>query len=285
MAGIAREPALALHERRDARVELLQRLRPDRDRAVACADCAKLIIPTTSPYLPKEVCYHCHLAREDRAKLRAPPSDRTSYRAINVVPTGEGPPGPSFSCGAESAPAVILAELAQQVRIDLDYARDHLLTSEDVAHTLEVAVGEVESRLESHQPLDPSRRHPFARPVEWRGRELLLDRPDTEHQRLGDLILVAKVLDAANAAGRSIRVFTTAGIKYRDFKLLWNLVGSSGSAIAGELIEQWAEPFGSRGAVEESIARLVAAGCLTVVDSRLEATEKGRAIWTSDEGG
>jgi hypothetical protein len=36
------------------------------DAAIPCQDCGKPIIPTTSPYLPKEVCYPCHLRRERR---------------------------------------------------------------------------------------------------------------------------------------------------------------------------------------------------------------------------
>ncbi|WP_258101131.1 hypothetical protein [Marinoscillum pacificum] len=36
----------------------------EQDKAIHCADCNKLIIPTTSPYLSKEVCYNCHLKRK-----------------------------------------------------------------------------------------------------------------------------------------------------------------------------------------------------------------------------
>lgn len=33
-------------------------------RAIACGVCGKLIIPTDSPYLPKGICYGCHLRQE-----------------------------------------------------------------------------------------------------------------------------------------------------------------------------------------------------------------------------
>ena len=36
----------------------------ERYKAINCADCNKLIIPTSSPYLPKDICYSCHLKRE-----------------------------------------------------------------------------------------------------------------------------------------------------------------------------------------------------------------------------
>ncbi|WP_375559489.1 hypothetical protein ACE193_17365 [Bernardetia sp. OM2101] len=35
-----------------------------RDKGIHCADCNKLIIPTDSSYLPKDICYSCHLRRE-----------------------------------------------------------------------------------------------------------------------------------------------------------------------------------------------------------------------------
>jgi hypothetical protein len=34
-----------------------------RHLAIQCADCGKSIIPTDSEYLPKEICYNCHLSR------------------------------------------------------------------------------------------------------------------------------------------------------------------------------------------------------------------------------
>jgi len=42
----------------------------ERHLAIHCADCNKLIIPTDSPYLPKDICYNCHLKRERNEKLR-----------------------------------------------------------------------------------------------------------------------------------------------------------------------------------------------------------------------
>ena len=38
--------------------------------AILCADCAKMIIPTYSPYLSKEICYSCHLKREFNNKIK-----------------------------------------------------------------------------------------------------------------------------------------------------------------------------------------------------------------------
>ena len=35
-----------------------------RHLAINCADCNKLIIPTDSEYLPRDICYNCHLKRK-----------------------------------------------------------------------------------------------------------------------------------------------------------------------------------------------------------------------------
>ena len=42
----------------------------EQDKAIHCEDCDKLIIPTDSPHLPKEVCYPCHIKREADEKVR-----------------------------------------------------------------------------------------------------------------------------------------------------------------------------------------------------------------------
>lgn len=39
----------------------------EKDKAIHCADCNKLIIPTDSPYLPKDICYNCHLVHESKS--------------------------------------------------------------------------------------------------------------------------------------------------------------------------------------------------------------------------
>ncbi len=36
----------------------------ERHLAINCSDCKKLIIPTQSPYLPKDLCYNCHIKRK-----------------------------------------------------------------------------------------------------------------------------------------------------------------------------------------------------------------------------
>jgi hypothetical protein len=41
----------------------------ERHLAINCQSCDKLIIPTTSPYLPKHICYNCHLLQEQNKKL------------------------------------------------------------------------------------------------------------------------------------------------------------------------------------------------------------------------
>lgn len=40
-----------------------------RDKGINCADCNKLIIPTDSPYLPKDICYSCHRERESKEEF------------------------------------------------------------------------------------------------------------------------------------------------------------------------------------------------------------------------
>lgn len=57
----------------------------DRHKAIHCADCQKIIIPTDSPYLSKEVCYRCHLAREKKANFVNDKSFSESLRIYTLA--------------------------------------------------------------------------------------------------------------------------------------------------------------------------------------------------------
>lgn len=41
----------------------------DQHLAINCADCNKLVLPSKSPYLPKDICYNCHLIRDRNEAL------------------------------------------------------------------------------------------------------------------------------------------------------------------------------------------------------------------------
>lgn len=41
----------------------------DKHLGINCLGCNKLIIPTASPHLPKDICYNCHLKKESNQKL------------------------------------------------------------------------------------------------------------------------------------------------------------------------------------------------------------------------
>ena len=60
----------------------------DRDKGISCEDCGKLIIPTDSPYLPKEICYNCHLERERKERITKDVPDDDGY-ALYLHSDGE----------------------------------------------------------------------------------------------------------------------------------------------------------------------------------------------------
>ena len=79
----------------------------ERDRAHPCEDCGKPLLPHGSPYLPEEVCYNCHLAREARAELR---HDEPADGWVTVL---LGPPGEECVIQSASTPSDLrIARLA-----------------------------------------------------------------------------------------------------------------------------------------------------------------------------
>lgn len=246
----------------------------DRDRAIRCADCSKLVVPTTSPYLPKEVCYHCHLARERKAMLLAEPSGDVSNRAITLR-VGLG----GFACSVEAPLAALLVELSARTSWPLDLDQDQVLGAPWVAAMRQRVREEVTTALSALRPIQDERHRHFARTLEWEGRPLVLDvQFDDEHRRLADLIVIAENVEAASRSGDAVRVFSNAGVKRRDDCLLRRLRGGDGRASRDSVERQWIEPFGSRDAVRQSIDRLLAVGCLRAEGQELVVTEKGRAI-------
>ncbi len=58
----------------------------DRHKAINCADCQKLIIPPSPPYVPREVCFRCHLDREKKADFISDEKEHFSMQLCKISP-------------------------------------------------------------------------------------------------------------------------------------------------------------------------------------------------------
>jgi hypothetical protein len=241
----------------------------ERDQAIACAACKKLIIPTDSPYRPKDICYSCHLRREHDARLRREPSDNEDPGCYYVAVEGQ-----SSSYSAEPFLELIEADLSPPLG-------DHRLEPETVALLAERAASEVERLLETHDPARDFDRIPPIR-LAWRGRELELEpRMTASHRPLFEALHLAQFIEDARASGLAIEVFTNAGIKIRDGHVLGQLILHAGQASRAELRQRHAREFGSEQAVDEAVARLLQVGCVSASEDMIRVTRKGEVLGNS----
>lgn len=253
----------------------------ERGRAIACADCSKLVIPSDSPYLPNHICYHCHLDRQQRASLLREPSQDISGRGFCVVIEGDSPPRHRQSGGSlDDSPLARLLALADPAHPPIS---DHRLEAQAVVAFAEAAAQEVERLLEVHRPA-PEDRGPRLREFEWRGRTVQLDlHLDPRHFTLAKAISLAKFGEEARASGRALEVFTNIGIKHRDGHLLGQLGKQGGAATRAEFHQLDAVSFGSVEAVDAAIARLEAVGCVRRDGDVIHITRKGELIGNNPE--
>lgn len=249
----------------------------ERDAATSCADCSKLFLPSNSPYLPKEVCYHCHLEREQRAKLLREPSEDIRSRQLSATFVVEDRRLGGFSFGFASEPfRQFTAELAE-ILPGFDPLIEQRLETATIAAIARRARSEVDELLQSYQPPRESRAPLFD--VEWEGRTLQLDlHLNREHRMLREAIGKATSFAKASSEGAVLELINNIGIKYRDFGVLCWIRSRDECPSEAAIVEHWAERLGGPGAVTASFERLIDAGCLTREAGVLSATAKGLRI-------
>ena len=257
----------------------------ERDRALPCGDCSKLILPQTSPFLPKELCYHCHLERDRKAKLAHGPTDSTRQRGtwFQVEGRAEGKPyfKTWFASGARDS---TMRDLLQRLFPELDPEADVELNVTDTATLRGHILTQLEKDLANYEPPASRWRHAPLKTVRWDGTEYVLSLQFSEHhRRISHLLGIAAALGTAQPV---LRVFRNTGLKYRDTSILAHIRSSDGTVTRASVVEHWCELLGSPDSVSDSLARLLATKCLEEGASGvLTLTRKGWLVDLSEEGG
>ena len=252
-----------------------------RAQAIECADCNKLIIPTDSPHRPQEICYQCHLRRERAESLRREPTDSTLGRGCCIALEGQ-PASTYLGLPLRGEPPLLLRLIAE-ADPGCTPGCDRRLAPRAVAALAQLAVSEVERLLEVHDPAPTSR---VVQPiqVEWRGRQLELEpRMNRRHGLLWDAIRCAKFAEEAEASGLAAEVYSNAGIKKRDGHLLGEMIRLQGQPSRTQLHHRHAGEFGSQGAVDDAISRLLEAGCIRASLDTFSVTRKGEVLGNRPE--
>lgn len=249
----------------------------NRHRGIRCADCSKLIIPTDSPYLPKDICYHCHLRRESNEELR---QNKPIHPQVLLYLYKDGASEARGSCADFAtfrfAPYVderLLRHLPPDTSSVLSL---HAPDLERIERGLRQAL---EERLAAYEPIDPaSPRRPFQhlRTIEYGGRSYeLATRFHGPHEEIRNLFRELQTATRALAEGYRYELYFKRGLTCRDETAL-RFVGyvSRGRAERAAVLRHF-YPTLSETDVAATLQKLAALGSLRLDGEQVVLTPHG----------
>jgi hypothetical protein len=244
--------------------------------AIKCEDCGKLIIPTTSPYLPKEICYNCHLRRESNAKIKNDKKCQQAirlyswkneeYRAIGYYSLDYFPYKkfiPHFDELVKST--VCLKEVTLQL--------DDLLL---IQSKLEF---EIEHKLKSHKSPPDKKTATFSKKnaeVAYKGKTYVFNLVHDEE--VSTLIGSINLVDEAISNGELLKFYIINGLTYRDDSLLRFLKFICEGTADMDAINGRYQSILTPEDISITIDKLVDLGCLKVKGLNVSITEVGNNL-------
>lgn len=252
----------------------------EKDKAINCQDCDKLIIPRDSPYLPKEICYHCHLKREQNQRIiNEEPNDDgvTMYLFKNGVfhKLGYCTHFESFSIAPFINDKIDNQKSDEAIKIVTLHASDVIKLIQDLENEIDKQI------LEYEEPKMDKRLSNFVsvNNVEYKGREYkLMNRFNSKHELLSRLISSLDVAINARKENYEYKIYFKNGITHRDDSVL-RFVNylQEGKIDISAIINNYKGVL-SAFEVEETLKKLEKIGCLTSVGKLVEITENGKNI-------
>ncbi|SDH18064.1 hypothetical protein [Chitinophaga filiformis] len=194
----------------------------ERHLAITCADCSKLIIPTDSPHLPKDICYDCHLTREENEKLKDDsPADggvhMYLYKDDEYEPIG-------YCTNFESFPIAPFIEEKVKNRLNENAIDIVKLDRQDIIELKGKLENALDQKLDKYEiPVIDERKKRFiiTHTLKYKGKEYELMRNfNDEHIRISNFIHSVETAEKAIAENYIYEFYFNKGITYRDDSFL-----------------------------------------------------------------
>ncbi|TXF82570.1 hypothetical protein FUA23_21765 [Neolewinella aurantiaca] len=252
----------------------------ERHRAINCENCNKLIIPTDSPYLPKEICYNCHLIRKQNQRI----IDEEPYDdGVDMYLNKNGEfQSLGFCSNFESFKiAPFIKEKVEGVSNE-EGIKIVTLPQDDIKKLIQDLEIEIDKQiLEYEEPKIEKRMSRFVttQKMKYKEKEFeLMNRFNSHHENLIGLISSFDTAKRAFSESFEYKIYFKKGISHRDDSVL-RFVNYSGK---GKMkIDQIYERFNgiiSTEEVDKTISKLVKIGCMKLNDNEAEVTEIGKNI-------
>jgi len=255
-----------------------------RHLAIQCADCAKMIIPTDSPYLPKDICYSCHLKREFNNKIKnAEPKDD----GVNLYMVKDEEYDHlgycSFFDGFPIAPFIDDTVQARREKRLVDIITLDELDISIIKEKIEEAIDEKVAVYKSAEfpPGFPEKFKSNIKPytVEYQGNKYeLIERLDKEHSKIGRLVWVLEMVNKAISGGYCFKIFFKNGFTHRDDAVLRfvNFVGNGSTSLTA-IVQKYSGTL-TKTEVQDTVAKMEMAGCLTIEGEIVQTTDVARKL-------
>ena len=252
----------------------------ERAYARACADCGKLGIPTDSPYLPKDICYNCHLRREQNARLQQEEAYDEGvnldvvkdevYRSLGYATYFE-----SFAIAPYIDPVLLQGFALNAI---------HVVTlAPDALRTIQARLAEaLAEKLAVYEPADrDSRKSHFYHFDTIRYQDVTYElevRWHKQHEEISNLFHSWETTRDAIAAGASYQFYFKRGITHRDDALLRYLTyPTPGAKTIDQLVQHYRGVLAEQ-EVRRTLGKLEAMHCLISVSGSVSITQTGRNI-------
>ncbi|WP_343691318.1 hypothetical protein [Chitinophaga sp.] len=250
-----------------------------RHLAIQCADCAKMIIPTDSPYLPKDICYSCHLKREFRNNIKnAEPYDDGIILYMVKDKAYHHLGYSSFLDEFAIAPFIADTVQARRKGKQVDIVT---LNELDIS----IIKGKIEQVLDEKVAVYKSAEFPPNFPenfksrikrytVQYKGNTYeLIEQFDKEHAKIGGLVQALKMVDKAISGNYCFKIYFRNGFTYRDDAVLRfvNFVSNGSTSLAA--IEQQYSGTLTKTEVQDTVKKMEKAGCLKIEGEIVQATD------------
>jgi hypothetical protein len=249
----------------------------ERHKAIHCADCHKLIIPTDSPYLPKEICYHCHLKRESNAEIK---NDQPYDEGVKMFLFKDGV-YQSIGYASYFESFAIAPFIEEWVNKQKKPNSITVITlGGEVLHQVKAAMQlQIQTNLLSYEESDmqgPKRKFCHYERKVFDGREYEFETRFNEvHAATSALISSFEILDKAVSEGWEYKLYLKSGMTYRDDAFLRFIHYVHKGVASKEAINEKYGILLTEEEIDTTIKKMQKFGCLKSNGSEIMITEVG----------
>lgn len=250
----------------------------EQSRAIACADCKKPIIPSDSPYLPKDVCYHCHLARENKLKIR---QDGPEYPNGVTILVGKDGTHERVMYSSEGNRLFLVKHAFNTPERETE-ARERgqfAIEGDDLAPIADEIAAQLEPLIEQFKP--DTKWSEFApeavRKIEYGGRTLELNLHDSNAHEISSLLGDLKVVRQALESHFRVWFVFRRGMTKRADHLLRIVARQEAPTSIQQMVDTCQNLLDER-EIRAALQKLEELGHVRISADEVRITDTGRAI-------